>query len=286
MPAPVPSPRPRARRFADLRVGIKILVAPGGPGCRRRVRRRRRPLPAEPPAGQHGPAAQRQRRADGRPGRRQPGPAGCPGPGGRVPGRRAGRPRQAPRADGRRARRHGGVAHRVLLRRRRQGGRRRAGHGRGRDVHRDRPAGLRHGRARRRPRGGCPLLRRVPPGHDRGCRRRRDVRRGRGRPRAADLRRGRPRAPARPARSAPSSTRSTTTRPPSPQRSRSRPDHQRDVAVGGRSRPGSTEIAANILGDAAAAQSTTVGVGDAQRSAVELARLASELQSSVAAFRV
>ena len=49
---------------------------------------------------------------------------------------------------------------------------------------------------------------------------------------------------------------------------------------------GSTEIAANITGVAQAAASTTDGVGESQRAAVELARMSGELTELVGRFRV
>ncbi len=49
---------------------------------------------------------------------------------------------------------------------------------------------------------------------------------------------------------------------------------------------GSTEIAANITGVAQAAASTTDGVGESQRAAVELARMSGELSELVGRFRV
>jgi methyl-accepting chemotaxis protein len=49
---------------------------------------------------------------------------------------------------------------------------------------------------------------------------------------------------------------------------------------------GSTSIAENITGVASAAQNTNAGVGESRRTSDELARLASELQSLVAQFRV
>ncbi|NJC67303.1 methyl-accepting chemotaxis protein, partial [Planosporangium flavigriseum] len=49
---------------------------------------------------------------------------------------------------------------------------------------------------------------------------------------------------------------------------------------------GSTEIATNISGVAAAAATTTEGVTESQRAAEELARMSNELQQAVARFRV
>jgi methyl-accepting chemotaxis protein len=49
---------------------------------------------------------------------------------------------------------------------------------------------------------------------------------------------------------------------------------------------GAAEIAANVTGVAGAAQSTSEGVGEAQRSAEELAKMSAELQELVAQFQV
>lgn len=49
---------------------------------------------------------------------------------------------------------------------------------------------------------------------------------------------------------------------------------------------GTEEIARNISGVATAAESTTSGAGDTQKAAIELSRMANELQSLVARFRI
>ena len=49
---------------------------------------------------------------------------------------------------------------------------------------------------------------------------------------------------------------------------------------------GTEEIARNISGVATAAESTTSGAGDTQKAAIELSRMANELQSLVSRFRI
>jgi methyl-accepting chemotaxis protein len=49
---------------------------------------------------------------------------------------------------------------------------------------------------------------------------------------------------------------------------------------------GSSDIAQNITGVAAAAQSTSAGVAESQRAAQELAQMSSDLQRVVSQFRV